>query len=171
MHKGEVTDSAYIQELLSFINHSDMREAYDSVSIMYSNLNDIKKELNLAFTLFSHNFPTYPIPEITTFFGGFNYGVVTYDNNIAIGLENFLGMDSKFYRLLGNPEYLRFQKQKKFISSNVIEVWLNEYFEQYLTGRELLSQMIYKGKIMYCIDKMLHHCQISLDLPKNKWIG
>ena len=161
MQKGEMTDSAYSKELLSFINHSDMREAYDSVSIMYLNLSDIKKDLNLAFTIFGHDFPTYPIPEITTFFGGFNYGVVTYDNNIAIGLENFLGMNSKFYKLLGNPEYLRFQKQKKFISSNVMEVWLNEYFEKYLTGRDLLSQMIYKGKIMYCIDKMLPNTLLS----------
>ena len=155
MQKGEMTDSVYVQELLSFISHSDMREAYDSVAIMYSDFNDIEKDLNLAFTLFNQDFPTYPIPNITTFFGGFNYGVVTHDNNIAIGLENFLGLNSKFYRLLGDPEYLRFQKQKKFISSNVMEVWLNEYFEQYLTGRDFLSQMIYKGKIMYCIDKML----------------
>ena len=161
MQKGAMTDSAYTNELLSFINHSDMREAYDSVSIMYSDLSDIKKELNLAFTLFENDFPTYPIPEITTFFSGFNYSVVTYDNNIAIGLENFLGMNSKFYRLLGTPEYLRFQKQRKFISSNVMEVWLNEYFEQYLTGRDLLSQMIYKGKIMYCIDKMLPNTTLS----------
>ena len=161
MQKGKMTDSAYTKELLSFINHSDMREAYDSVSIMYSNFSDIKRELNLAFTLFNHDFPTYPTPEITTFFGGFNYGVVTYDNNIAIGLENFLGMNSKFYRLLENPEYLKFQKQKKFISSNVMEVWLNEYFEQYLTGRDLLSQIIYKGKIMYCIDKMLPNTLLS----------
>ena len=128
---------------------------------MYSDLNYIKRELNLAFTLFHQDFPAYPIPEITTFFGGFNYGVVTYDNNVAIGLENFLGMNSKFYRLLGNPQYLRFQKQKKFISSNVMEVWLNEYFEEYLTGRDLLSQMIYKGKIMYCIDKMLPNTSLS----------
>ncbi|MDC0204757.1 hypothetical protein OAJ65_03060 [Flavobacteriales bacterium] len=161
MQKGAMTDSAYANELLSFINHSDMREAYDSVSIMYLDLSDIKKELNLAFTLFNHDFPTYPIPKITTFFGGFNYGVVTYDNNIAIGLENFLGKNSKFYRLLGNPEYLRFQKQRKFISSNVMEVWLNEYFEQYLIGRDLLSQMIYKGKLMYCIDKMLPNVLLS----------
>jgi uncharacterized protein YjaZ len=32
---------------------------------------------------------------------------------------------------------------------------LNEYFQQYIEGRDLLSQLIYKGKVMYCIDKML----------------
>ena len=161
MRKGEITNMTYSNELLAFVNHPDMREAYDSVSAMYSEFDDIKEELNLAFSLFNNCFPDYPIPEITTFFGGFNYGVVTYDDNIAIGLENFLGMNSRFYRLLENPEYIRFQKQRKFISSNVMEVWLNEYFEKYLIGRDLLSQMIYKGKVMYCIDKMLPNTLLS----------
>ena len=155
MHKGNLTDEEYHQELLTFTQHKDMREAYDSVAVLFSDFSAIEAKLEFAFWKFSDYFPSYPVPEITTFFGGFNYGVVTYDKNIAIGLENFLGEKSKYYSLLGNPNYLRFQKQKKFIASNVMEVWLNEYFQQYLGGRDLLSQLIYKGKVMYCIDKML----------------
>jgi len=155
MQKGRLTDAEYHNELLAFTQHNDMREAYDSVALLFADFSEIEEELEFAFGQFSVDFPSYPIPEITTFFGGFNYGVVTYDDNIAIGLENFLGEKSKYYALLGDPSYLRFQKQKKFIASNVIEVWLNEYFQQYLGGRDLLSQLIYKGKVMYCIDKML----------------
>ena len=155
MQKGNLTDAEYQQELLAFTQHKDMREAYDSVAVLFADFTAIQQELELAFFQFSDDFPSYPTPEITTFFGGFNYGVVTYDNNIAIGLENFLGENSKYYGLLGDPSFLRFQKQKKFIVSNVMEVWLNEYFQQYSGGRDLLSQLIYKGKVMYCIDKML----------------
>jgi hypothetical protein len=155
MRKGRLTDAEYHNELLAFTQHNDMREAYDSVALLFADFSEIEEELEFAFGQFSVDFPSYPIPEITTFFGGFNYGVVTYDDNIAIGLENFLGEKSKYYALLGDPSYLRFQKQKKFIASNVIEVWLNEYFQQYLGGRDLLSQLIYKGKVMYCINKML----------------
>ena len=155
MQKGRLTDAQYYNELLAFTQHKDMREAYDSAALLFADFSGIEEELEFAFGQFSVDFPSYPIPEITTFFGGFNYGVVTYDDNIAIGLENFLGEGSKYYALLGDPSYLRFQKQKKFITSNVMEVWLNEYFQQYLGGRDLLSQLIYKGKVMYCIDKML----------------
>ena len=155
MQKGNLTNKQYLQELIDFTQNKDMREAYDSVDFLFADFTAFEKELEFAFWQFSDCFPSYPVPEITTFFGGFNYGVVTYDDNIAIGLENFLGENSKYYQLLGIPQYLRFQKQKKFISANVMEVWLNEYFQQYLDGRDLLSQLIYKGKIMYCIDKML----------------
>ena len=155
MHKGTLSDTQYYHELLAFTQHNDMREAYDSVALLFSDFSEIEEELEFAFGQFSVDFPSYPIPEITTFFGGFNYGVVTYDNNIAIGLENFLGKNSKYYSLLGDPEYLRFQKQRKFIVSNVVEVWINEHFQKYIGGRDLLSQLIYKGKVMYCLDKML----------------
>jgi hypothetical protein len=155
MNSSQLTTAQYYDELLDFTQHKDMREAYDSTVIVFDDFNEFEHSFGLAFGQFTNEFPSYPLPEITTFFGGFNYGVVTYDNNIAIGLENFLGANSKFYQLLGDPEYLRFQKQKKFILSNVMEVWYNEHFQKYLVGRDLLSQIIHKGKAMYFIDKML----------------
>ena len=155
MPKGNLTNAQYYHKLLAFTHNNDIRDAYDSAVLLFSNFSEIEEELEFAFGQFSVDFPSYPIPEITTYFGGFNYGVVTYDDNIAINLEYFLGIISKYYSLLGDPEYLRFQKQRKFIASNVLEVWINEHFQQYIGGRDLLSQLIYKGKVMYCIDKML----------------
>ena len=145
----------YYNSLLAFVQNKDMREAYDSTALVFSDFSDLKYDLEVAFSRFAIAFPSYSISEVTTFFGGFNYGVVTYDNNIGIGLENFLGENSKFYQYLGDPEYLRFQKQKRFILSNVMEVWFDEYFQKYMVGRDLLSQIIYKGKVMYFLDNML----------------
>ena len=145
----------YYNALLSFTHDKDMREAYDSIALVFSDFSDIECDLELAFGRFANTFPSYPIPKVTTFFGGFNYGVVSYDDHIAIGLENFLGKGSKYYQYLGDPKYLRFQKQRRFISSNVMEVWFNENFQKYLVGRDLLSQMIYRGKMMYFLHAML----------------
>jgi hypothetical protein len=161
MNSSQLTTAQYYDELLAFTQHKDMREAYDSTVVVFDDFSEFEHSLELVFGQFTNEFPSYPLPELTTFFGGFNYGVVTYDDNIAIGLENFLGANSKFYQFLGDPEYLRFQKQKKFILSNVMEVWFNEHFQQYLGGRDLLSHIIHKGKVMYFIDKML--VDISLE--------
>ena len=161
MQRGNLTDEQYINELLAFTSHKDMREAYDSTSLLFQDFSKTEEDLEFAFAYFNEEFPSYPIPVITTFFSGFNYGVVTYDDNIAIGLESFLGSNSKYYALLGDPEYLQFQKQAKFIVPNVIEVWVNEYFQKYIGGRDLLSQLIYKGKVMYCIDKMLPNYKLE----------
>lgn len=155
MQISQLDDEQYYNALLAFTQDKNMREAYDSTALLFLDFSDIHSNLELAFGQFSAAFPSYPIPEITTFFGGFNFGVITYDNNIGIGLENFLGQHSKYYQYLGDPEYLRFQKQKRFISANVMEVWFNEHFQKYSGGRDFLSQIIYKGKMMYFLDKML----------------
>ena len=152
---SDLNNKQYYNELLQFSHHKDMREAYDSTALLFADISDIENSLELAFGRFIIDFPSFSIPDITVFFGGFNYAVFTYDDNIAIGLENFLGKNSKFYQFLGDPEYLKFQKQRKFIASNVMEVWFNEYFQKYLAGRDLLSQMIYKGKMMYFLDHVL----------------
>ncbi len=160
MHKGLVNDIDYADNLLMFIQHPDMLEAGDSVAHVFKDISDIENDLNIAFSNFHYYFPDYDLPEITTYFGGFNYGVITYDKNIAIGLEHFLGYKSKFYRLLQNPEYICFQKQRKFISANVMEVWYNENFYS-PREKDFLSQLIHKGKIMVFIDYMLPKKNLS----------
>ena len=150
-----LSDQEYEKEILRFIDHSDMREAYDSVHLYFNDFSDIISELNTAFSIFNQHFPSYPIPNITTFFGGFNYGVFSYEDNIAIGLENFLGKSSKYYNLLENPYYLRLQRQRKFITPNVIETFYNLHFLNYKNiNNNFLSEIIYRGKIMYFMDKL-----------------
>ena len=36
-----------------------------------------------------------------------------------------------------------------------MEVWFNEHFQKYLVAGDLLSQIIYKGKMMYFLDQVL----------------
>ena len=92
---------------MAFTQNNDIREAYDSVALLFADFSEIEEELEFAFGQFAVDFSSYPIPEITTFFGGFNYGVVTYDNNIAIGLENFLGRNSKYYSNLKKKDIVK----------------------------------------------------------------
>ena len=66
MQKGNLTDTQYYHELLAFTQHNDMREAYDSVALLFADFSEIEEELEFAFGQFSVDFPSYPIPEITT---------------------------------------------------------------------------------------------------------
>ena len=161
IRRGSMNHSEYANELLAFTTHPDMREAYDSTQILFNDISSLQKTLNQAFSEVLHYFPQLLAPDITTFFGGFNYGVIAYENNIAIGLENFLGYKSKFYSFLADPDYLRFQKQSRFIASNVLEVFFYENFQDPSIGKDFLSRIIYKGKAMYFIDKMLVNTSIE----------
>ena len=154
LNQKDIYTKNYKQEIFSFVNHSDMREAYDSVSVFFQDLNQIKYEIDLAFTNIYKYFPNYSLPEVYTFFGGFKYGVIFYDDVVGIGLENFLGKNSKFYSLLGEPKYLREYKNPDYITSNVVEVWCNNYFLKN-NQSDFLSKLIYYGKVMFFVKDIL----------------
>ena len=132
-----------------------MREAYDTLMKKYPNVDFLERDLADAFDRYKHHFPESKAPRVITYFSGFNFGVVTNDSILAIGLDYFLGKDCCFYKRLSFPEYMRFKNQKKFILPYCFEAIANNEFGAFDRGNDFLSQMIYKGKIMYFLDVML----------------
>ena len=147
----------YQNEILSFISHPDMREAYDTLINKYPDITFLETDLAKAFGRYKHHFPEKQPPTIITYFSGFNFGVVTNDTILAIGLDYFLGKDCSFYKRLNFPEYMRFKNQKKFILPYCFEAIANNEFGIFDSGNDFLSQMIYKGKIMYFINEIVPH--------------
>ena len=92
-----------------------MREAFDTLIKKYPNVDFLEKDLTIAFEKYKQYFPKKEALTIVTYFSGFNFGVVTNDTIVAIGLDYFLGKDCGFYKRLNSPEYMRNKNQKKFI--------------------------------------------------------
>ena len=42
-----------------------------------------------------------------------------------------------------------------------MEAWFNEFFQRFIGGKDFLSQIIYKGKMMYFLDEMLPNLEIA----------
>ena len=145
----------YKEKLLQFVSHPDMREAFDTLIKKYPNVDFLEKDLTIAFEKYKQYFPKKKTLTIITYFSGFNFGVVTNDTIVAIGLDYFLGKDCSFYKRLNSPEYMRNKNQKKFILPYCFEAIVNNEFGIFDNGNDLLSQMIYKGKIMYLLDVIL----------------
>ena len=145
----------YKNELLQFTAHPDMREAYDTLIEKYPNIDFLEKELTIALSKYSKHFPKKKIPTLITYFSGFNFGVVTNDTVLAIGLDYFLGKNCSFYKRLNSPEYMKEMNQQRFILPFCFEAIANNEFGQFDNRTDFLSQMIFKGKIMYFLDLVL----------------
>ena len=161
-------DTIINNQILSFINNNDMREVYDTINLIFSSLEDLSKELGVSFQNFSVLFPEYHSPKIISMFSGFNYGVIVQDSLIAIGLDFYLGKNSVFYQRLGDPEYLCLQKQAKFITPNVVEAWYDSFFSSSNKQTNFLSELIYKGKIMYLMSSTLENISFGDQLRFSK---
>ena len=151
----DLNSKNFKKDILSFIAHQDMRLAYDSVVKIYPQIDFIEIELSDNFDRYSQFFPKRDLPKVVTYFSGFNYGVVTNDSILAIGLDFFLGKDCSLYKRLNSPEYMRFFNQQEFIIPFCFEAIANKEFPDLSYGGDFLSQMINKGKIMYFLDEIL----------------
>jgi hypothetical protein len=165
-----VQDSACIPEITKFVTDKDMRSAYDACQSVFGET--VLKETESALTdVLRHHkyyFPEKPLPEIFSMMSGFNYSIATADTDFAIGLEKYLGRNSRFYEMLQVPEYKRFTMQKEFIAPDLARVWvLNEFPNQNRSGT-LLSEMIYQGKILYLIDALMPETDDTLKIGFTK---
>lgn len=161
-------DTVINNQILSFINNDDMREVYDTINLRFSSISNLKNDLGNSLYNFKNLFSEYPTPNIITMFSGFNYGVIVEDSLVAIGLDFYLGKNSIFYQRLGDPEYLRFQKQARFITPNILEAWYDSFFSYTNKRTNFLSELIYKGKIMYLISNTLENFDLQDQLRFSK---
>ncbi|MGE4288086.1 MAG: hypothetical protein AB7E36_05305 [Salinivirgaceae bacterium] len=153
---GGTNQLDYDEKLAYFLTDPYIVEAYNEVQRVFPDLN-FKNELSDAFKRFHYYFPEYTIPTIYTHVSGFNQSLVVDSAYISISLDKYLGTESKFYGMLRTPMYLRYTMRPDKISSDVmLAVGLTEF--QYAHNPDnLVSQMIYHGKIQVFLDAMLPH--------------
>jgi hypothetical protein len=75
----------------------------------------------------------------------------------VISLDKYLGTDDEFYRLLHPPvpEYQRTVMHPAKIPSDALYGWIVSEFTYNDEKDNVLSHMIFKGRAMYCVKRLL----------------
>lgn len=135
--------------------YPDLQHEVDSV---YPKLNQVEDELTQTFKYIHYYYPKVKIPRFISFLSGFAYQIPIGENYMGIGLDMFLGKDSKFYPALVKsiPMYQSRRFDPAYIVPRVTEEFAKEeLFKPNDEDQTLLSQMIYNGKILYFMDQVL----------------
>jgi len=133
-----------------------MKLLNDSVQVTFG---DFKEEETQIIDMFKHlkyHIPTASIPKgVVTYISSFNSGVVSAPTHVGISLEMYLGRDSKIIKEGGFYEYMKPKMDKEFLMPDIAENWLLHNVVLEDRGDDVISSMIYYGKLMYIIDAML----------------
>ena len=121
----------------------------------FEDFQQTENEIRKAFKHYSYYYPKKEIPQVYTCISGFNQSIVTSANIIGISLDKYLGKDFGYYHRLGIPKYKLQKMYKERIPADVMYSWGLTEFENKPTQSNLLSQMIYEGKLLYFVDAML----------------
>lgn len=144
-----------LTELYKDQAYADLNHEVDSV---FPNLEQIEKELSLSFKYIKYYYPSAKIPRFIAHLSGFAYQITTGDAYMAIGLDMFLGRNSKFYGALieSIPLYQSRRFEPDYLVPRVTEVYAREeLFKERDEDQNLLAKMIHNGKILYFLDQVL----------------
>jgi gliding motility-associated lipoprotein GldB len=158
LQAGTVNDTSYFQALRDVFKGQAYHDLKHDVDSIYPNTDEQNAELTDAFRRIKYYFPQQKLPQVYAYFSGFEAQTSIGDGYYAVGLDLFLGADSRFYPALTKayPHYLsRFFKPDN-IAPRVVEGIIREdMFPEHDDDKPLLDRMIYSGKIMYMMDQVL----------------
>ncbi|MCL3779638.1 hypothetical protein EMN47_04455 [Prolixibacteraceae bacterium JC049] len=162
---GTPSDSLYPILLKKFRTDTMITEVAQKVDSVFKDFTPIQNKITDAFKRYKYHFPNKTVPNIYTCISGFNQNIVISTDILAVSLDKYLGKaGKKFYSGLMTPLY----KQKNMIPEKVpadaMLGWAYTEFAYNDSVDNLLSQMIYHGKIMYFIDAMLPNTPDTLKM-------
>lgn len=156
LNLGIYADSGFVDMFRYFICDPVMREVADSVAIAFPDLRKQEEKLKWAWAYYSYYFPGHPIPRVYAHISGFNQSVIVDSAAIGVGLDNYLGEKCVFYSMLSVPVplYVRKKMTSQDIVRDVLSGWLSTEFLFRPQQNNLISGMLYQGKMVYFLEKL-----------------
>jgi hypothetical protein len=159
MNYGVYNDNSSMlkDELHSLLTSKDILGLQDTLKAHFQNLDWLEKQLDGGFRYLKYYYPDYHIPKCVTFYSGLNnFGAVTIDTVLGIGLDMFLGKNYPFYGQVADPypEYMLPRFAPQYISTDCFKSIEQQMYPTPQEGT-LLSQMIDAGKQLYFLDQVL----------------
>lgn len=159
LEAGNVNDTAYFNVLRQIFAGDAYRDLKHDVDAVFpGDMEKQKEELTDAFRRIKYYYPQKNLPKVYAYFSGFKAQTSIGDGYFGIGLDMFLGADSRFYPALAQtfPHYLSRRFTPDYIAPRVIEgIAREDMFPENENDRSLLSKMVYAGKILYFMDQVL----------------
>ena len=159
MNLGAYTDSSaeVQQQLHLFLTTPDFRLLEKSVAAKYGNGEVLKASLTQCFRYIKYYIPSFHPPEVITFISGIaNYGAITIDSILGIGLDMYMGEDFPPYAQIPDyPGYMIHRFAPEYITTNCMQVIQQQLYPPARKNGNLLEQMLEAGKQQYFLDKVL----------------
>lgn len=168
LNLGSLADTGYYTLVREIIKGNAFRDLQLETDSVYPNTKAIQSQISEAYKHILYYYPQTKVPKFITYISGFQVQNPIGVGYVGIGLDMFLGANSKFYPALVEslPSYISKRFTPENITPRVVElVAREEMFPELNKDKSLLSKMIYNGKIMYFMDK------VCTTLPDSVKIG
>lgn len=175
--EGDIRDTLGLLQLRSFFLDPYMIDLFENVNSKFPDLNKIEQDLSKAFQYLAYYFPSLDRPTVYSYISGldFKYPNKFIDGSLLLGLDMYLGKETKAYSLSGFPKYRNRWSEPELIVPDAMAEVASGLLEPLGQDASLLEHMIYRGKILYFVHAMVPDIADTLlfKYPKAKfdWVN
>ncbi|MBQ7422632.1 MAG: gliding motility protein GldB [Prevotella sp.] len=152
---GTATDPEINTKLLKFYQDTTLQMLIADTEAEFANMDDLNKELNMAFMKLKKWFPDMEIPQVYAQISALDESIVVGNQTIGISLDKYLGADYPYYKKL-YPEVQRRQMTRDMILPEALSFYLISIYS--LPDFETRSQEerdLHMGKIQWIVNQAL----------------
>lgn len=160
-------DSSSLTQVKSLLANRFIEKVSQAIDSVYPSLETVEADLASAFARFEQDFPGIERPQVVTFpasLSAFRPAVWNSDSVLAIGIDCFLGADYYFYQTTSFPRYIT----RRFTPAHLLPTTLRGYIQYHFPPSEdpqtFLASMVYDGKVLYLLDRLLPGTADSLKI-------
>ncbi len=155
---GDLADSMSFDNMVSFVTDRDNYDVFRAVNEKYPDMDFYEKEFRKAWANYNYYFPDSCIPAMYTFISGFNNSLIVGDSVLGIGLDRYLGPESGYYSEMGIYRYLSYKMSSWKLVPDAMYGWASACcpYSGDISSDDLLSRMLYEGKLLYFTKCMLY---------------
>jgi len=158
MHVSAFGNPMGVNLLHRFLRDTSFRSLQHKIDSVFGNFTKQQEELNTAFSRAKYLLPNLELPVLATYNTGFNVAIFPDSAFLGIGLDWFIGADNEMVQGLSAEKFPLYKRQKmepKFLVPNAVKGYLLvNMFEADYT-KDLLSLMLYYGKIQLVMQALL----------------
>lgn len=157
LNVGTTDNTQYYQTVAQILSGKPFQDLQAETNQVFPNLDAQKPALENAFKHIKYYYPEWKVPKLITYISGFQVQTPIGSGYVGIGLDMFLGKDSKFYPALVEsvPRYISRRFTPENITPRVVEVVTREeLFPELDQDKNLLAKMVYNGKLLYFMKKI-----------------
>jgi gliding motility-associated lipoprotein GldB len=152
LNVGSTDNIDYYSTITQVLDGTAFNDLQQETNAVFPTFDQYEKEITEAFKRIKYYYPEWKMPKIITYISGFQVQTPIGIGYVGVGLDMFLGKDSKFYPALVEtiPRYISRRFTPENITPRIVEVVTREeLFPELNNDKTLLSKMIYNGRLLY----------------------
>lgn len=154
---GDLDDPEVIDYIRNFVTDTFCVRLNMMVENRFSDKNSLDKEIRDVYQRFKYYYPDIQLAQPYYYVSGVDYQtppIVLTNDIVAISLDYYLGTNDNIYDYLGMPRFRSARCHPSYITRDLAQSIYHYYVEKNHTQKDVLTEMIYMGKMNFFVEAM-----------------